>query len=307
MAGDRVAPSGAQHVIGWEQDSACVTEVGATLRELTLAGLGVLDGFPADERTESGAGQLLIPWPNRLRDGRYSFGGSSLQLALTEPDKSNAIHGLTRWSSWRLEDRAASWVRLALRLHPQPGWPAILDLTATYALGDGGLTVAVSAENVGDVPAPFGVGAHPYVRLDAGTVDELTLTVPGATRLVTDDRSIPVGEEAVEGTRFDFRRPRRIGSDELDTAFTDLERDAVGGWQAVVTSASGASVALWADGQFSHVMAFTGDSLSGPRRRRSLGLEPMSCPPDAFNRPGSFAVIEPGGAWEGRFGITRLA
>ena len=45
-------------------------------------------------------GAPLIPWPNRLADGRYSFDGADHQLALTEPERHNAIHGLMRWRPW---------------------------------------------------------------------------------------------------------------------------------------------------------------------------------------------------------------
>ena len=49
-------------------------------------------------------GAPLIPWPNRLADGRYSFGGTEYQLALTEPENRNAIHGLLRWRNWRARE-----------------------------------------------------------------------------------------------------------------------------------------------------------------------------------------------------------
>ena len=304
MAATTVAPSGAQHELRSSGSHAWVAEVGATLRHLTLDGLEVLDGFEVGERAPAGAGQLLLPWPNRVRDGRYPWEGGHQQLVLSEPENANAIHGLTRWSAWSLVDRDAASVTLAHRLHPQPGWPAVLDLTATYRLGPEGLTVALGARNPDDRAAPFGAGAHPYLRLDTAGVDDLTLTVPAATRLTTDNRSLPTGAEAVAGSAGDFRAPRRIGPAVLDTAFTDLERDGSGRWEVVLGSPSGRKLALWAGPAFSHVMVFTGDTVGGPRRRRALAVEPMTCPPDAFNRPGSFTVLAPGESWVGEFGIS---
>ena len=298
-----VPPSGTQHEIRARDSHAWVAEVGAAVRELTLDGRPVLDGFDVGERAPAGAGQLLLPWPNRIRGGRYRWAGEDQQLALTEPEAAHAIHGLTRWSSWALADRGESWVTLAHRLHPQPGWPGVLDLTGTYRLSEDGLRVEVTARNAGPTAVPFGAGAHPYLRLDADQVDDLVLEVPAATRLVSDDRSIPIGAEPVAGTPYDFRQPRTIGTLVLDTAFTDLARDAAGVWRVTLRSPSGRRVWLWAGGTFAHVMVFTGDTLGVPRRRRAVAVEPMSCPPDAFNRPGSHVVLEPGEAWSGEFGI----
>ena len=78
-----------------------------TMRDLRFSIIAMLasavpfDGFAADEMSSGGRGQLLMPWPNRVRDGAYSFDGRDLQLALTEPRRSNASHGLARWAAWR--------------------------------------------------------------------------------------------------------------------------------------------------------------------------------------------------------------
>ena len=50
-------------------------------------------------------GAVLIPWPNRLGDGSYEFDGARHQLALSEPERRNAIHGLVRWVPWRALER----------------------------------------------------------------------------------------------------------------------------------------------------------------------------------------------------------
>ena len=77
-----------------------MVEVGGALRSYVASGHELLDGYGAQERCTAARGQSLIPWPNRLRDGRYSFDGEEHQLPLTEPAKHNAIHGLVRWANW---------------------------------------------------------------------------------------------------------------------------------------------------------------------------------------------------------------
>src|SRR3954470_5694649 len=117
------APSGEQFEIEAHGQRAVVVEVGGGLRSYAIAGEDVLDGYGVDEMSTSGRGQVLSPWPNRLRHGRYEFDGRGYQLALTEPERQNAIHGLVRWSPWTLAERAVDRVVMQHVIHPQPGYP----------------------------------------------------------------------------------------------------------------------------------------------------------------------------------------
>jgi aldose 1-epimerase len=292
------APSGLQVEIATGDQRAWLTEVGAGLRRYVVAGRDVLDGYGEDEMSSSGRGQLLLPWPNRIADGRYSFGGRDLQLPLTEPSSHTAIHGLVRWVAWGLREQEDDRALFELHLHPQPGYPFALDLEAEYALGADGLTVRLAGTNAGDAPCPFGAGAHPYLRPAAGpTVDTAVLRSPAATRLLNDDRGIPTGREPVEGTPYDFREPRPIGDLQLDTAFTDLERGADG--RATVQLDD--TVLCLGEG-FDHLMLFTGDPLPNVARR-SLGVEPMTCAPNAYRSGDGLLTLAPGETWSASFGI----
>jgi aldose 1-epimerase len=113
-------------------------------------------------------------------------------------------------------------------LYPQPGYPFLLGISIEYALSDSGLQVRTIATNLGTMPCPYGSGAHPYLTLGTTTIDGLILHVSGQTVLRSDERGLPIRREAVEGTKYDFRQPKRIGSIKLDHAFTDLGRDAGG-------------------------------------------------------------------------------
>ena len=128
--------------------------VGAGLRTYSVGGRAVIDGYDAGEVCPSGRGQLLVPWPNRIEDGRYEFGGRSHQLPLDEPERRNAIHGLTRWSEWSVADRAADRVAFEHVLYPRPGYPFSLALRVEYSLSDEGLAVRTEATNVGSEQRP---------------------------------------------------------------------------------------------------------------------------------------------------------
>lgn len=298
-------PSGRQVTIAHGRQQAVIVEVGAALRRYAVDGDDIVDGFAADEMSTGGRGQVLAPWPNRLDGGSYDFDGRVLQLPLSEPHAGNAIHGLVRFANWEVAESGSAHAVMTHRLHPQPGYPFLLDLRVAYALDAAGLTVVVEATNRGPDRCPFGAGAHPYVRVGERGVDPLTLRSPAASWYRSDGRGIPVERCRCEGTPNDFREPRAIGAARLDTAFTDLQRGTDG--RAVVELAApdgGRRVQVWMDPSFTHLMLFTGDTLAGDARRRSLAVEPMSCAPNAFRTGDGLRVLAPGETFRGRWGIV---
>ncbi|WNO73053.1 MULTISPECIES: aldose 1-epimerase family protein [unclassified Streptomyces] len=298
-------PTGEQWEICRDGRRAVVVQLGAALRHYEVDGRPVLDGFGADEPISGGRGQILVPWPNRVGGGRYRFAGDDLQLPLTEPEKHNAIHGLLRWSPWRLLVHGEDVVTAGTTVFPQPGYPFRLDVVAEYRLGPEGLETTVSATNTGHVPAPYGVGQHPYLTVGTDRVDDALLTVPARYRLRTDDNGLPVGREDVDGTEYDFRTARPIGGAQLDTAFAGLERDASG--RAVVRLAHPTGrhgVDLWLGDGTRYVQIYTGDTLDEPHRRRGIAVEAMSCPADAFRSGTDLTVLEPGDGHVLRWGLS---
>jgi aldose 1-epimerase len=305
---ETVPPSGEQIEIRRAEQRAVIVEVGGGLRSYTWDGHELLDGYGLHERCRGARGHTMIPWPNRLRDGTYRFAGQEHQLPLSEPSKRNAIHGLTRWASWRVAARSADRVRMAHVLHPQPGWPFTLALTLGYALGDDGLTVTTTATNVGAQACPYGTGAHPYITLGTPTIDRLVLQAPGRLEIITDDRDIPTGRRPVDGAPLDFREPREIGAAELDTGYGDLERAEDGRARVRIASADAAqAVMVWLDHTYQFVMLFTGDSLpQASRRRRGLGIEPMTCPPNALQSGDGLHILAPAESFVSAWGIQPL-
>ncbi len=303
--GHSLEPSGRQIEIVHREQRVTVVEVGGGLRVYHIGEREVLDGYGPHELCTAARGQSLIPWPNRLEDGVYTFDGQEHQLALSEPAKHNAIHGLVRWSNWSVAEREDHRVVMAHRLHPQPGYPFALDLSIEYSLSAAGLRVTTTATNIGPKPCPYGAGAHPYLKMGTDRLDDASLTVPAGTWLPADERGIPLGEQPVEGTPYDFRAPRAIADTQLDTGYTDLLYGE-DGLARVTLSSSGdaAAVALWLDESHPHLMVFTGDSLPEPqRRRRGLGVEPMTCPPNALSSGAGLHILEPGSSFTGSWGI----
>ncbi|TIC80425.1 aldose epimerase [Nocardioides sp. GY 10113] len=300
-----IAPTGTQYEIAAAGYRAVVTESGAALRCLAHDGRALIDGFEESAMPTAGSGQVLVPWPNRIRDGRYDFDGRTHQLPLSEPARANASHGLVRWAAWRPSEHTADAITMAYRLPAQSGYPWLLDLTISYALDGDGLTVTQTATNRGDRPAPYAAGHHPYLRVDGEGCDGWTLGLPAATRLERDaERLLPTGRSDVAEIGVDFREPRPIGDTVLDHAFTDLERDDAGVATTTLTGADGRGVALWVDHRHPWLQVFTADGT--PKDRRCLAVEPMTSPPDAFNSGEDLVRIEPGATFAAAWGIRAL-
>ena len=294
-------PTGEQYEISFGDQRAVVTEVGATLRLYAVAGRDVVLGFGVDEVIKGGRGQQLIPWPNRIRDGRYEFGGKQQQLALSEPARHNASHGLARHVAWTLTEQEENSVTQSVTIYPQPGWPGILRARLSHTLTEDGLTVTVLAANIGATDVPFGYGAHPYLTAGQESVDELTLTVPADSYLVVDDRLLPREVTTVTGTNYDLRQAAPIGKRVFDTAFSGLTLDDDDRWR-VLLQHQDRFAELWADARFGWLQLYTG----ADQRDVGLAVEPMSCGPDAFN-PGpthdGMVTLAPGEEFLAHWGI----
>jgi aldose 1-epimerase len=296
-------PSGQQYEIRSGDHQATIVEVGGGIRAYRVGDRDVLHPYPLDAMCDGAHGAPLIPWPNRLGDGRYSFDGTDYQVALTEPDKHNAIHGFLQWRPWQAIDHTESQVVMAATLFPLQGYPFLLEVRIDYRLDQSGLTVTTTATNAGEQACPYGSGQHPYLSPGSGLIDDCTLRLAADTRIVTDpERQLPVGTEDVTGTPFDFRAGRRIGELPVDYAFTDLDRDTDGRAWVSLTGSDGRTAEVWVDESYPLVELYTADTLAAPRRRRGLGTEPMTCPPNAFSTGQNVIRLQPGEIFQSSWG-----
>jgi aldose 1-epimerase len=280
-----------------------VSPFGASLRRLWLEPPGgsardILWGYSGTSSKRGGQGDVLMPWPGRIRDGAYTFGGAAHGLPKNDKEGPNAIHGFLRARLWEGE-HDGSTARLRTRIRPgdHPGYPFDLEVVLGYELLPGGLACAFVVRNAGDGPAPFGAGFHPYVLAGAGSVDGVTLRCPAA-HLVEFDGLLPTGRVCDVPVGLDFRVPHRVGSARLNHCFTGLGREADGFARVRVDD-----VEVWMDRAFPYVVLYTGDAL-GPDARRGLAVEPMTCATDAFNHPKwGLRVLQPGEAATATWGI----
>ncbi|MEY2849514.1 MAG: hypothetical protein RI885_2181 [Actinomycetota bacterium] len=299
-----ITPTGEQFELEFtstdRRSGAIITELAAGLRALVVDGVGLVETYPDSSLPPYGSGIVLVPWPNRVRDGLWSLDGVPQQLDLTEVERGNAIHGLLRNTAYRVVDRSPSSITLAATVFPQHGYRFHLDTSVTYTLDDDGLTVTHEVVNVGAAAAPVAIGAHPYLALGDTPVEDLTITLPATTRFEVDDRLNPTAETPVDGTSFDLRSGVRVGGLTLDDGFGGVPADAA----HRLTGPDGRWVELWRDAEFAYVQVFTNRTWPrGDELGLALAVEPMTAPADALNSGDGLRWLDPGERWVVRWGI----
>jgi aldose 1-epimerase len=294
----RTPLSGTRYDLASGDYRASIASVGASLRQLTYAGRDLVVPFDVDQVRPAFRGATLAPWPNRIADGRYTFEGEQYQVALTEPARGNALHGLAAWLDFTALEQAEDRVVLEATIQPQDGYPHRVVVRVEYRLDDDGLHETVTGTNTGVDAAPWGTGPHPYLVAGDGRVDDWTLTLPADQVLrVTDDRLLPVGLADVAGEaggRFDFRAGRAVSDTFIDHAFTGLTRGADGVASVTITTQAGTGVAMRWDAACPWVQVHTADQPDPALSRLGLAVEPMTCPPDAFNSGTDLITLQPG-------------
>lgn len=289
--------SGFQFSLSHGAYRAEIATVGATLRSLTHSGRDLVVPFEADELRPVFRGATLAPWPNRVIDGRYEWLGQLHQLGLTEPERGHALHGLLVWQDFTAARHTNDSVRLIAVIEPQTGYPWRVEVTVDYWLDDAGLHQRVSGTNRSSNSAPFGVGPHPYLVAGPGRVDDWTLELRAETILaVVGERLLPDGQTPVTAERgqWDFRNCQSLNGVNLDHAFTDLSFDELEQTEAILRGADGAGVKMTWDRTCPWVQVHTADRPEPDLDRLGLAVEPMTCPPAAFNTGEGIIPLEPG-------------
>jgi aldose 1-epimerase len=286
--------------------TATVTELAASLRALTVGGRPLVHEYPDHLIPPYGAGIVLVPWPNRVREGRWMLNGKEQRLDVTEPSTGNATHGLLRNTGYRVTDLEESAVTLAATVFPQHGYPFLLETSVRYELVGDGLVVTHGIVNAGEATAPAAIGAHPYFRVGDVPSEDLTVTVPAAAWFPLDESFIPTGREPVEGTELDLRAGKPLRGAELNTAYTDIAPED-GEHRSRITAPTGEATELWGDESFAYVQVFVQPSFTGLTGTEfAVAMEPMTAPANALATGEGLRWLAPGEHWIARWGVRYL-
>ncbi|MFV0426804.1 MAG: aldose 1-epimerase family protein [Beutenbergiaceae bacterium] len=292
------APTGRQIVLQAGTDRAIVTEVGARLRAFWVDGREVVVPFAEQEIPAAFEGAVMVPWPNRLAQGRYHWQGHEHQLDITEPQRGTALHGLECWNRWNILQASATTAVLATQTVPLPGFPFPLRYTLTYTLtGNAQLTMTLTCVNHGSQPAPYGVGFHPWLSPGDGGLAQATLQCDAHTWVRSDHRKLPIDLAPIP-TALDFTDPAPLGQRCLDDAFIAQSGPDGRSWVRL-TGADGRVAAVWMEQGLGCWQLCADATLPTP----GLAAEPMSCYADAFNSGDRLVRLEPGHSHTARWGL----
>lgn len=296
----RAYATGRQYELRRGDALAVITELAAGLRSFSRGGVLLTETYGDDQIPPGGAGITLAPWANRIEGGVWYLDGQKQQLDITEVARNNASHGLLRNASYALADESEHMVALEATIFPQHGYPFLLRHRVEYRLTeDLGLAVRQTLDSSAQAPAPFVLGAHPYLRVGDTPVEDLALTVAAATQLVADERQIPRRSAPVEGVT-DFRAGASIADLSVDVALTDLAFEG-GKARHVLAAPDGSQVTLWQDESCQYVHVYV--STVYPGRTRAVAVEPMTGPANAFNSGDGLRWLAPGGSFTMEWGI----
>lgn len=266
---------------------AVIVHEGAGLAKLEKDGRNLVVPHALDFRpTITFQGKVLVPWPNRIRNATYDYRGTSYKLVMNEPERNSALHGLKLWDVWEQIGSSANQVTLRATTGPTSGYPFRLRTTVTYRLdAKRGLFITIETTNIGDNDAPYGTGTHSYLTCDGQLANDCVLTVPADQVLTVDNDLAPLAKENVQNEGLDYRQGELIGETQIDHAFTALPE---GQWTVTLKAPdTGMSVSLESDEPW--VQIFSGDNMN----RAGVAVEPMTCPPNAFNSGEDLILLKP--------------
>lgn len=266
--------------------AATIVPIGAGLARLTWRGRQIVLGHDPAELPRSYLGKTLVPWPNRITGGTYEYDGERHEVPVNEHATGAALHGLACWSVWDVVEQSADHVALELEIAPRYGYPFHLRSRVVYRLdAERGLSIAITTTNIGDRTAPYGSSTHPYLTCDGRLVDECVLRSPAESVLTVDERLAPLDVVPAADVGLALPGTAPLGATRADHAFTGLPTD---GWTVSLADPdSGLEVRLHADAPWLQI--YTGEQVG----RRGIAVEPMTCPPDAFNSGTDLVELAP--------------
>ncbi|MBC7691195.1 MAG: hypothetical protein H7222_05450 [Methylotenera sp.] len=297
--------------------TAVIATLGASLRRYFITEtadsvpveLDIIWGYSGASNKQGGQGDVLIPFPSRIKGGAYTFNGDTHQMERNDKEGPNAIHGFLRTVGWSISEQTESQLRLQTTMRREDfaprGYPYSLDASLEYRLSSEGLKCAFAITNTGETTAPVGVGFHPYFLAGKSSLDEAETLIP-ASSFVEFENLVPTGKLiSVEGTPSDYRSLKPIGSARFNHCYTDLKRDADGLTRAyLVDSETRRKTCIWMDKAFNYLVVYSGDAIEEPFRRKAFAIEPMTCGTNAFNvHEWGLKSLIPGEDFQGSFGI----
>jgi aldose 1-epimerase len=265
-------------------------EVGGSIAGFRRDGVAILRETPGEAIADGLVRQMacypLIPYSNRIAEGRFTFEGEAYRLAPNFGDHPHSVHGNAWQHPWSVAALEPARCRLVLDHRPAgagaEGWPFAYRAEQLFALDEDGLTLTLNLTNEDGRAMPAGFGLHPFFPKRPGTV--LRFSADAVWRNGAD--SLPASREEVP-PEWDYGSLRPLGEPGLDNCFA--------GWDGgAEIRFENENLAVWieADPVFCHLVVYV------PGPRDYFAVEPVSHMNDAIHHPevpgNGLVVLGPG-------------
>lgn len=270
---------------------------GATVLDIQFGGQSILDGYTTPKELAEGKwgkSSILFPFPNRLKDGKYTWLGKQYQFPINNAATGNAIHGFVREGAFEVDYVFLSQTSASIRCYYDymgelSYYPFPFSLEMEFTIHDSGkFEMQVEVTNLHHEPIPVGFGWHPYFRLTEGA-NRHSLRLPPCEKVVIDERMIPSGGRMQYKV---FEKLTFIEETVLDNCFQ--QNSAKGQYQLMLEGEGHYLTMKVPAAQFPFFQVFT------PPHRESVALEPMSCNVDAFNNGQGLVKLAADARWKGK-------
>ncbi len=251
--------------------------------------------WQADDYFQS---KWLLPFPNRLKSGKYQFEGKEYEFPINDHSCQNALHGFIADHKMQLQKvlLTPSYAQVTLEYlyaGNLTSYPFPFLLQIDYILMENQLIIEIEVRNNGLQKIPIGLGFHPYFQLTS-KANELELQLPKCERIEVDNRMIPTGEKT---PYTNFEKSTKIENTSFDNAFKTTSTTDDTHKIYLTNPKKETKLTYFQDSIFPYFQIFI------PPHRKSVAIEPMSCNIDAFNNGEGLLVLEKGKSWKGSFGV----
>jgi len=240
--------------------------------------------FASGNEQPSGSGiPLLFPFPGRIGNARFTFGGREYFLEPAD-GSGNAIHGFAYNRPWRVIEHSVN--RVSGEFHASRDdqavltrWPGDFRIRATYTIDGAKLTLQIECENTGTGSLPYGLGTHAYFRvpLSDGADPEMTKVTVPATKVWEARDQLPTGRLLPAEGNFDLSSAQPLAGRSFDTYLTHLQPSKTGIVETILADpGSGRKLVQTFTHDFTQCVVYT------PVHREAICLEPYTCVPDPF-------------------------
>lgn len=230
---------------------------------------------------------VLWPFPNRVRNKRYTYQGKhySLEEVKRPEADANLVHGLVFDQPWQFEQpvvtQNSASVTTFIDMTPDSSfyssYPFPSRLSLTYTLTQNTLTTSYRLHNTGTQTLPFGFALHPYFAMLSGP-EETLLSVPAEAVMEADEYSLPTGRvfdlNKLMYAMYDLRSPIPVGHLKLDHVYTHVRRDID---TVIDYRKHRIQLIIATSDDFTHAVVFT------PGGKPYFCVEHQTCSTDAIN------------------------